>query len=287
MPTPAELELWQAFNDKKPNEINSVIKKYSNENLVNSLDATGNTFAMAFFLTPSPEMRTKENVSLILAQPTLNFSYQHPRSGYDLAYSLLRSDDVSVAAVDLLKDNHNFLWNGNKLAYESAKEVLAGAKKSYDFNLNMKPINQNKLENTKSSLDYKQKIVSMVRDVTLLFAIAKDDVELLNKMVTAGADLSQQFGEYGNNLSFDFILNKNKENCPKIFSWFESKRSASSAVNPARTPHGFMSPFQRLKALEEEKSNHIVERDTEVVKLLDDHAKEKIERIQGVLKSSK
>lgn len=172
MPTSNEIALWAALGDKKNDKryeaAQKIIAEHPDEDLVNSVnpDGKGNSLLM--------ELVRQKNVpsaliALIANHASCNITFSNPRTKVTTVESIMLSLRMDLFA--LFIHNPKFIYNHGRgtLAWEFAKKC-AGVAKGDD-------------KNTCESM------MTQLRDLTIRYAIEKDDTTLLDKLQKAGADV--------------------------------------------------------------------------------------------------
>lgn len=218
MPSPAD-EMLIALKGKNTDEIVRLIK--DNPELVNMVLPEFDDSLMKMMLIGAKPL---DFVQAIVGHPDFNFAFIN--SDKDSNLDVI----ISSGRVDILEANINnpkVLINKEQLSYETAKECLELANVRLSREQKKSP-NSKSTERARIKVDNLEKMIPMLYDATIKYAIAKDAPCLCTRLDEAGVDLEQPLssGEIPNDL-FD------KESNPELFQWFDdyfAKKAAKRAV---------------------------------------------------------
>ena len=168
----------------------------------------------------------------ILTHPKLNLHYRNTeleKTNIDVIISTFRLDILEI----VIKDPR-ILINENRLTYQSAIIKLADA-------ITILEIDERKDPNSKSTARSKEKIIileqmiSMLRDVTILHALATDNATLLDRLEKAGDDPTERLGKLGDEKLPSHLIKTSNTN---VKAWFMTRLDQSLKAMSSN-PHSF------------------------------------------------
>jgi len=243
MPSPTE-NMWQALDQKKYEEVISIINSHPDLDLVNATDPINGTLLMYTLDNPIFKPRPLELIKFILTHSKINLHYQRPESERTNVEAVITTNDPAI--VEMLQNDSHFLFNKDKLTYEYVKKTLAAAVKTYEMKKKKDP---NSADTAKSKVRTAnlEEMVSMLRDWTIRHAVATDNPDILTQMEKAGDDIYQALPD--GTKPIRLLKRDNNE----LGVWFKEK-SARTPIKKDSSEQGEPNPqrfFQDIKKYED------------------------------------
>ena len=212
MPTPTE-NLLKAFYQPKFEEVIGFIK--TDAELVNAVDAKFGCSLLQLALEGSkPDDETQALITFIVTHPKFNIAYKKPEDETNLA-SIISSARTDV--VGLVIKDPKILFNESQLTYAFAKEKLVLAEHALQRDVKKNPDSKSSVRG-KTKVAQLKEMVSMLRDATILHAMATDNADLLTQLDKAGGEPTDFLGKLGNGKLPNMLVTKENTN---IRAWFK------------------------------------------------------------------
>lgn len=228
MPSPAD-NLLEALKAKKYDVAIALITE--DPKLVNTINPVTRYSIMKTSITGG---RPLDLIKFLVSQPDFNFSYlnviadnlEEDETNIDVILKFGR-DDVLEFLLNDPQVTSKIILNNQQLTYESAVKKLEAARATFNKE-HSKSATSIFTERARIKVDNLEKMIPMLYDATIKYAIAKDAPSLCTRLDEAGVDLEQPLssGEIPNDL-FD------KESNPELFQWFDdyfAKKASERAV---------------------------------------------------------
>lgn len=217
MPSPAD-EMLIALKGKNTDEIVRLVK--DNPELVNMVLPEFDDSLMKMMLIGAKPL---DFVQAIVGHPDFNFAFIN--SDKDSNLDVI----ISSGRVDILEANINnpkVLINKEQLSYETAKECLELANARLSREQKKSP-NSKSTERARIKVDNLEKMIPMLAEATIKYAVAKDDPILCIRLEKAGVDLDKPLSSEKKPVQ---LLNRSN---PKLLEWFMGERFANKAAKRA------------------------------------------------------
>lgn len=177
-------DLWQAVADKKYHKVKEIICAHPELDLVNAQDSTYG-FTLAIYLTSViTRDRPLELIEFVLTHPKVNFNFRHPKTGDTVVSALINSAQAEI--LQMVIGDHRILMNSDKLTWKCVSERLESAQKNYETSYRKNPESP-VTSNCRNKVDNYKKMLPMLRDATILYAIKRDDADLFERLHQEGA----------------------------------------------------------------------------------------------------
>lgn len=286
MPTPVE-QLWESFKKREFDGIQELIEANPQADLINSTHPSNGRDVPVDLIqitTGKKDAKIRALLNFVLTHPTLNWSFVNKgqTSVNRLIVAAWNDEDYSV--IEGLNNTPGFIFNGEKLAYEVALKGLKEAE-----SLQASRIRTNKppedIQKSLVSVGRYKKIVELIRDMSILFAIKEDNVDLFERLTKAGAQPFEPLGTFGKNKMPTLLFGRNQPN-PKLRAWLNKVCEQENAERQVRSQeladrlerHGmFQAKVEQINKEHDEKSVSIQS------KALEDRQ----DRIAGAIKHSR
>lgn len=246
MPTPIEELLWTAVKGKKHDEVKQLIDKHSSDNLINAVHPEGLSFLTHYLNGCSGQTKIipRDILEPLLLNPTLDWSFVSVETETTLPNSLISRafHQKDLTMIEILKDVPGFLFSGQQLSYEVADKKLKAHKKVYEMHVR-KNESQEVLDKDKLNIETYEAIVSLIRDMTILYAIKSDDATLFARLDKAGAQPTDFLGKFGNEELPTFLLTPANV---RVKAWYSEKRG-QTLTSAASNASAFFANAQELK----------------------------------------
>ncbi|KTD42161.1 hypothetical protein [Legionella parisiensis] len=251
MPSIYEDALWEAVSKKEYEKVKTLITHHPE--LVNAVNNNGRTLLMRVVLALVPPL---DLIQFIAKHPDLSFENKSPEATQTTVGAILSTGRPDI--LEIFAEDKRIVLDGDKLAYTIAKKNLERAAKG-------------KLENY-------TKMLTIIRDATIRYAIATDDPTLLERLEKAGDNLSEALSD--GTLPVRLITKENP--APNTKSWFQSQ-IGKNGVSIATHVDSFFShthEMQKTKEQMDELNRHKLEED---MKLLDKNYTSTLESMDKVV----
>lgn len=187
-----EILLWDAINKKEYKKVPVLISEHPD--LVNAVNANGRTLLVRLVLLLTPPL---DLIQWIANQPNLIFDPSSSESTQTTVGAILSTGRPDI--LQIFADDSRIVFDGNKLSYATAKKNRDNAAKA-------------KIENH-------NKMLQILRDATIRYAIQSDEPSLLEQLKAAGDNLSQELSDG----KLPVRLITKEKPAPKVKSWFQSQ----------------------------------------------------------------
>lgn len=256
MPIPADV--FKACEDKKFEEAVELLKKDSA--LANAYSEKSQSSLFQYGLRRGQlGDNPQELLEFLVAHPQLDFSQKGCVGTAILSNSATliksqRMDLLKMALQNPMSINPTLIEGDGILTYQLAVDELTSTKETLTRTERRRP-NSSACTTLRESINTLTEMVSLLRDATILHALAQDDVTLLNKLELAGGEPSGAMGAYGGGKPLNFIITKDKTN---IRGWFK-ERSEVIDQSMRNNPSSFYN--RGLKASQLENKQALLEKD--------------------------
>lgn len=248
MPTPTE-NLWNACRKLQINEVISLIN--TNPELVNAVNEDDRTVLKHFLLG---NIKHTDLFKTIVLHPQFNLHHtdeEEIQTNLDVIIILDRLD-----VLEMVIKNPKVITNPEKLTYECIKDELA-------------------TEDSDSRIEILKKMLSLIRDATILHALKTDDAGLLTKLQIIGAEPTKPLGKLGGERSLEQLILPTNKN---VKSWF-NEHTEKQSKKISNNPNMFHKHANDIKDIEKQLKDLELKEAEEKAALIRKAVKEKGERI--------
>ena len=177
------------LNDLNAKAITAIIDSLRvNPDLVNGVNLENGRSLFMEVIT-----RYKPNINLVMeivSNPTFNLQYVNPNNNESNIKTLISIADPWF--FKLVHDRHEIIFDGNQLTFTTAKEILNEAK------LELKDIkNPTLIAEQKRRIKNLEAIIDTLRKLTINYALANDQSNLLDQLQDASSNNSSQNSTHG------------------------------------------------------------------------------------------
>lgn len=257
MPTPSDV--FKAFDDKKYDEVIELLKKDST--LVNAYSEKCQSYLFQLGLFRG---RTGDNPQALLeylvTQQQFDFSLKSTEGSTTIhsnTVSLIKSrriDLLQVALKDPMSINSTLIEGDGVLTYQLAVDELKVMNDTLERTERRRP-NSDACVNLRTGIVTITEMISMLRDATILHALAHDDVSLLKTLDSVGGNPTGRMGVLGGEKPLNVLLTKDKTN---IRLWLK-EQSEVIDQSMKNNPNSFYN--RGLKAAELENKKALLEQE--------------------------
>lgn len=256
MPTPADV--FNAFYDKKYEEVIELLKKDST--LVNaSSEKSQSSLFQLSLLRGAVDENSQALLKYLVTHPQLDFSLKSSNgseliTNSDALISSERIDLLKEALKDPMNINPTLIEGDGQLTYQLAVDELKLTQENLARSERRRP-NSSACTRLREAVATLTDVVSLVRDATILHALAQDDVTLLKKLELVGGDPTSSMGALGGGKPLAFLVTRDKTN---IRGWLK-ELSAIIDQRMRDNPNSFYN--RGLKASQLENKIALLEKD--------------------------
>lgn len=241
MPKPSD-KLWDALQSKNHSEVINLLK--ANAEWVNLVEEECG--ASLFQLAVAGGDTSQTLVDFILAQAQFDLMHHDAQMSQTNTETLICSGNLNTLKA-LINDPRVLFATQDKLSYQVATEQLVKSEKILKGYVQKDPTSaiskrvQAKVNNVKEMID-------LLRDATILHALATDSAELMTKLEEAGTDPSARLGVFGNKKLPSLLVKSSNVN---IKGWF--KESLAQTIESQKTnPNGFFAKAEQYSQIEKQ-----------------------------------
>lgn len=240
MPAPKQ-ELWDALSDLDFDTALNILKQHpQSTDLINSTNEDGYSpliYAVEYQASVS-------FMQFVIQHPHLDLKYGDEALGQSNVAAIIETDNADL--LGLVIDKPQIIYDGDKLSFETAKASLEKNEKIYATRLkkHSKTINE-----AKEAVESSKTILSMIRDASILHAIATDDAELFDRLEAAGAKPTFYLNDAERTNPGKLLTEKN----PRLNAWFaRSLEDATASIT--NNPNSLFSTAQKVADIEAEQA---------------------------------
>lgn len=249
MPKPTD-QLWDALQQKNHNEVINLLK--ANAEWINLVEEECG--ASLFQLAVAGGDASKNLVDFILTQPQFDLIHHDSAMTQTNIETMICSANINTLKT-LINDSRVLFATQDKLSYQVATEQLIKSEKILEGYVKKDP-NSAISKRVQTKVNNLKEMIDLLRDATILHALATDSAQLMTRLEVAGANPSDQLGKFGNN---DFPNMLVKSSNVNIKGWFKESLEKTLQSKKAN-PNGFFAKAEKLaqveKQLENLKENH-------------------------------
>ncbi|EHL31567.1 hypothetical protein [Legionella drancourtii] len=227
MPSPVD-NLLDALKAKKYDVAIALITE--DPKLVNTINPVTGYSIMKTSITGG---RPLDLIKFLVSQPDFNFTYlnvtadnvEEDETNIDVILKFGRKDVLEF----LLNDPQimpKIILNNQQLTYESAVKKLEAVRATFNKE-HSKSATSIFTERAKARVDNLEKMIPMLAEATIKYAVAKDDPILCIRLEKAGVDLDKPLSSEKKPVQ---LLNRSN---PKLLEWFMGERFANKAAKRA------------------------------------------------------
>lgn len=256
MPTPADV--FKAYDDKKYEEVIELLKKDST--LVNAYsEKYQSSLFQLSLLRGAVEEDSQALLKSLVTHPQLDFSLKSSDgvaliTNSDALISSERIDLLKAALKDPMNINPTLIEGDGQLTYQLAVDQLKLTQENLARLERRRPDSSACIRSREAVATFTE-VVSLVRDATILHALAQDDVTLLKKLELVGGEPTASMGALGGEKPLNFLVTRDKTN---IRGWLK-ERSEANDQRMRNNPNSFYN--RGLKASQLENKLALLEKD--------------------------
>ena len=233
------VNIWNLFDEAEYEKVFNLVKV--NNDLINASDERGNSLLSRSLYDSDPGDECQSLLEFLIKHPQLKWENKGSKGESNLRV-LISSPrtDLLILAIK----NPQILIHKNQLAYEHAVELLDTTKRTLQ-NAELKNSSPKRMEKLQAQVNSVQEAVAIIRDATILRAIATDDVKLLMQLEQAGTDPTDRLGKLGNGKYLNLLVTPANKN---INEWLQ--KSYNELVKIRETnPNGLFAKSQKVEEL--------------------------------------
>lgn len=287
MPTALEAQFWNHVELEQFSEVARLLGEHPNVDFINSQDPDGYSLPiyLLLFTVSLRAQKPRELIQQVLLDSRIDWSFAARTGKKTAAHAVLdvAKGDGDFSLIIALKDIPEFILNNNgAFTYDVALKYVRLGEKVLGNCISVQSPKE-EINKSKATLERYRNMADLVRDITLLHAIATDKDDLFELVMNADGKEPEKLGAFARNSEICDLLDEKNPN-PKIKAW-RLKQWDKGAAQREANQASLIENLARLSFFQTKIQTIKDEAAAKESQILDQAAKQRLGRIETAIKA--